>query len=274
MAALYRIIEARGGVSCLSNNPVLRHLISGVDLAGTCFLERPRPLFPLPTASANESAIKNMPWPVPQTPYHYQSIWKHAFRANSPLLSIFHDITTLMMTLKSDLMWKESRPETVSIDQKTMGLLFGRLGELSVPVSDITEDSLLEECCRLAALLLLEKVSSQFNILDCRLHSTEHQHTTKNVQKLHTVLITNMHYKQWILFKPLLNWIASLAAISTSSEEIKHDFLDLVVYAGRLMGLNGWDEALITAANMLWVGEFFDERYHSITKCFSWENSQ
>jgi hypothetical protein len=274
MAALYRIIEARGGVSCLSNNAVLRHLISGVDLAGTCFLERPRPLFPLPTASVNESALKNMPWPVPQTSYHHQSIWKHAFRANSPLLSIFHDITTLIMTLKSDLMWKDSRPETVSIDQKTMGLLFGRLGELSVPVSDITEDGLLEECCRLAALLLLEKVSSQFNILDCRLHSTEHQDTTKNVQKLHTILITNMHYKQWILFKPLLNWIASLAAISTSSEEIKHDFLDLVVYAGKLMGLNGWDEALITAANMLWVGEFFDERYHSITKCVLWENSQ
>jgi hypothetical protein len=41
MAALYGIIEARGGVSCLSPNPILRKLLSGVDLAGTCFFEKP-----------------------------------------------------------------------------------------------------------------------------------------------------------------------------------------------------------------------------------------
>jgi hypothetical protein len=274
MTALYRIIDARGGISCLSPNPILRQLISGVDLAGTCFLERPRPLFPLPTESTNGSPIKNMPWPVPQTPYHYQSIWKHAFRASSPLLPIFHDISTFIMTLKSDLLWKDGRSETIPIDQKTITELFVRLEELSMDISDITEDNLLEECCRLAALLLLENVSSHFNVLGSLLHNTGHQDAANNVEKLHEILITNLHYKQWILFKPLLNWIASLAAVSTSIQELTNGFLYLIVYGGRLMGLECWRGALITAGNMLWVGEVLDERFCNITQDVSWEHFQ
>ncbi|KAE9370334.1 hypothetical protein N431DRAFT_426713 [Stipitochalara longipes BDJ] len=274
MAALYRIIEARGGISCLSPNPVLRHLISGVDLAGTCFLEKPKPLFPLQTISHCGSATMNMPWPVPQMPYPHQSIWKHAFRAKSPLLLIFHDITTFVMTLKSDLTRND---RSLSIDQHTMSIMIDRLGELSTPVSDITEDSLTEECCRLAALLLLGQISSHFSVpgSGALSHIDYHNHNiTMNLQKLHAILVVDSCYKQWLLFKPLLNWIASLAAISTSTEEIQHDFLHLIVYAGKLMGLNNWDEALITAANMLWVGEIFDMKYHSITSSVSWEKLQ
>lgn len=271
MTALYRILEARGGISCLLSNPVLRHLISGVDLAGTCFLERSRPLFPLPTISTSGSPIKNMPWPVPQMPYPYQSIWKHAFGVNSPLLLVFHDITTFIMMLKSDLM-RNSTSEIPPIDRSTMSSLIDRLGECSTPVADITEDNFMEECCRLAALLLLEEISSCFTVPDSGLRDIERYNITTNVQRLHTILVIDLNYKKWILFKPLLNWIISLAAVSTSNEKIKHDFLHLIAYAGRLMELKGWDEALVTAGNMLWVAELFNERYHSITKDISWEH--
>jgi hypothetical protein len=274
MAALYRIIEVRGGISCLSPHPVLRHLISGVDLAGTCFLERPRPLFPLPTISTSDSTIKNMPWPVPQTMYPEQSIWKHAFMTKSPLLSVFQDITTFVMILKSDLLRNESKSEIVSINQSTMGSLIDRLREFSTPILDITEDNVLEECCRLAALLLLGQISSHFSEPGSGIFNVENHNITMKVEKLHTILVVNSHYKGWLLFKPLLNWIASLAAVSTSNEETRHGFLHVIVYAGSLMGLKRWDEALITAGNMLWIGEIFDERYHRITKGVPWENAQ
>ncbi len=65
-----------------------------------------------------------------------------------------------------------------------------------------------------------------------------------------------------------------MAAVSTFNEEIQHDFLQVIVYAGKLMELNSWDEALITAANMLWVGEVFDGKYYSVTKRVSWKKLQ
>jgi hypothetical protein len=276
MAALYGIIEARGGVSCLSPNPILRRLLSGVDLAGTCFLEKPRPRFPLPTRSMDGGIITTGPWPVPPTPFPDQSIWKHAFQASSPLLTVFHDITTFVMMLKSDLMRKTSKAEiALSIGQSTLSSLVYRLEKLSIPILCIDEDNLLEECCRLAALLLLWNISSYFRIPGSAPSDTESQiNITKIVQKLHTALIRNSYYKSWLLFKPLLNWVVALAAISTSSEEMKHDFLYLLTYAGRLMELKSWSEALITAGNMLWVGEVFDEKFQSITEGVSWENFQ
>jgi hypothetical protein len=271
MEALHRIIEARGGVSHIASNPILRELISGVDLAGTCFLERPQPRFPLPTASGGGKTTTGI-WPVSPSLHPDQSIWKHAFLGSSPLLPVFHDITTFFMILKSDLMRQLSIFE-ISIDPSTVRSLTDRLEEHSTPLPDITQDALLEECCRLAATVLLREISSYFKPPGSRsVDNHENRKTVNNVEKLHTILVRNSHYKRWLLFKPLLNWCVCLATVSTSSVEMKHGFLHLIVYGGRLMGLTGWSEALITAGNMLWVGEIFDERFNSITEGFSWES--
>jgi hypothetical protein len=178
------------------------------------------------------------------------------------------------MTLKSNLMQNTSKAEIfLSIDPSTISSLVYRLEKLSIPILCIDEDNLLEECCRLAALLLLWNISSHFSIPSSTPSNTESQiNITKIVQKLHTALIRNSYYKSWLLFKPLLNWVVALAAISTSSGEMRYDFLCLLAYAGRLMELKGWIEALITAGNMLWVGEVFDERFQNITEGVSWEN--
>jgi len=203
MGALYRIIEAREGVSCLSPNPVLRHLLSIVDLAGTCPLEKPRPLFPLPRS---DTEITSWPWPAPPTPYPDQRIWKHAFPASSPLLPIFHDLTTFVMILKSDLMREVSKSEiALSIDRSTIHSLVDRLEDLSIPVLAITEDNLLEECCGLAALLLIRNISYYFSVSGSSPLDTENYKLITNVQKLHIILVTNIYYKKWLLFKPLLN---------------------------------------------------------------------
>ena len=55
---------------------------------------------------------------------------------------------------------------------------------------------------------------------------------------------------------------------------MKNDFLYLIVYAGKLIGPESWREALITAGNMKWIGEVFDEKFHSITEGISWESFQ
>jgi hypothetical protein len=146
-----------------------------------------------------------MPWPVPQTPYPSQSIWKHAFQTKSPLLSVFHDITTFIMILKSDLTLND---RSLSVDQHTIRTMIKRLEGLPKTDSGITEDNLTEECCRLAALLLLEQISSHFGAPGSGASSRNEGHIHNpaiNVQELHTILVVDSFSKKWLLFKPLLN---------------------------------------------------------------------
>lgn len=178
------------------------------------------------------------------------------------------------MILKSDLTLND---RSLSVDQHTIRTMIKRLEGLPKTDSGITEDNLTEECCRLAALLLLEQISSHFGAPGSGASSRNEGHIHNpaiNVQELHTILVVDSFSKKWLLFKPLLNWVACLAAVSTFNEEIQHDFLQVIVYAGKLMELNSWDEALITAANMLWVGEVFDGKYYSVTKRVSWKKLQ
>jgi hypothetical protein len=110
------------------------------------------------------------------------------------------------MILKSDLMREVSKSEiALSIDRSTIHSLVDRLEDLSVPVLVITEDNLLEECCRLVALLLIRNISSYFSVSGSSPLDTENYNLTTNVQKLHMILVTNLYYKKWLLFKLFLN---------------------------------------------------------------------
>ncbi|KAM3072513.1 hypothetical protein ACMFMG_009311 [Clarireedia jacksonii] len=274
MDALYKIIQARRGISCLSTNPVLRQLVSGIDLAVTCFLEKPTTRFPLTGMSESCDVDASRPWPVPPTRSVTQSIWKHSFGSRSPLLAIFHDTTNFLMVLKSDLVRSHHHSDVpMCIDYSTLISLVNRLDAISIPVSAVTEDNLLEECSRLGASLLLGEISIHFSRSVCRDTQRDfHHNRATNLCALHDILVVNSLYRKWLLFKPLLNWCACLASALTPQESMRHDFLHLSVYASKLMGLENWDESLVAAGNMLWIGEILNDAFRNVTQGVSWDS--
>tara|TARA_R110002060_G_scaffold7121_8_gene10877 strand:- start:80 stop:394 length:315 start_codon:yes stop_codon:yes gene_type:complete len=95
--------------------------------------------------------------------------------------------------------------------------------------------------------------------------------TASLARKLHTILYKLKRYKEWVLLKPLLLWCLTLGAVSSDSLDDVDEFLDLMLFAGRWLGLHNWMEALLIAGNLLWVGEVFDEKYKRVTSRKTWK---
>jgi len=53
--------------------------------------------------------------------------------------------------------------------------------------------------------LLIRNISYYFSVSGSSPLDTENYKLITNVQKLHIILVTNIYYKKWLLFKPLLN---------------------------------------------------------------------
>ncbi|KAH7305651.1 hypothetical protein BKA65DRAFT_200701 [Rhexocercosporidium sp. MPI-PUGE-AT-0058] len=273
MAALYQIVKRRGGVSSLIGNPTLRKLMSGIDLAATCFLEKPHTLFPLPEISDDSNMpTTTLPWPIPPASNKDQSIWKHSFLNDSPLLPIFHDMTDLMLSLKSDSIdHRKVGGPLVLINRAAVFSLVSRLDDISIPIEDITPDNLVQECCRIGGMLLLGGVYDHFPSQGFPYYVERFMDTASLARKLHTILLKLGRYKQWVLLKPLLVWSVALGALSSDNSDEVNDFLNLILFAGRWLGLHNWMEALMVAGNLLWVGEVFDERYKRLIASKKWE---
>ncbi|KAH6723772.1 hypothetical protein BKA61DRAFT_686572 [Leptodontidium sp. MPI-SDFR-AT-0119] len=252
---------------------MLRKLMSGIDLAATCFLEKPRTIFPLPEIYDDSNMpTTTLPWPIPPTSNRHQSIWKHSFLNESPLLPIFHDLTDLMLSLKSDSFdHRNSGGPPVAINRAAVFSLICRLDEISIPIEDTTPDNLVQECCRIGGMILLGGVYDHFPSKGFPHHVERFMDTASLARKLHTILIKLGRYKQWVLLKPLLLWSVALGAVSSDNPDDVNDFLDLILFAGRRLGLYNWMEALMVAGNLLWVSEVFDEKYKRVTANKMWE---
>ncbi|KAK0130014.1 hypothetical protein ONS96_000552 [Cadophora gregata f. sp. sojae] len=244
-----------------------------IDVAATCFLDKLNTMFPLlevPDDSSMPSVA--LPWPIPPALNRDHSIWKHSFLNEYPLLPIFHDMTTLMLTLKSDsFSHRTSNGPSVVVNRAAVFSLVSRLDEISIPVENTTADNLIQECCRIAGMLLLGAVYDHFPSRGFPHHVNRFMDTASLSRKLHTILCRLEKYKHWILYKPLLLWCLTLGAVSSESLDDTEDFLDLMLFAGRWLGLRSWMEALLVAGNLFWVGEIFDEKYKRVTACKEWK---
>ncbi|KAL2075176.1 hypothetical protein VTL71DRAFT_118 [Oculimacula yallundae] len=272
MSALYQIVQKRGGVSSLMNNPMLRRLMSGIDLAATCFLEKRYTVFPLPELPEySNTPTTTLPWPIPPSINRERTIWRHSFLDESPLLPIFHDLTQLILSLKSDALdHRKLGRQPGPIKHEAMFSLVSRLDDVSLPIEDITADNLVQECCRIGAMLLLGGVYNHYPSQKSHVHGQRLMNTASLARKLHTILVKLGRYKQWVLLKPLLVWSTALGAVLSESPEEVSDFLDLILFGGRWLGLHNWMEALMVAGNLLWVGEVFDEKYKRLIANRPW----
>lgn len=230
-------------------------------------------MFPLPEVSDDSSMSTTiLPWPIPPAPNREQSIWRHSFLSESPLLPIFHDMTDLMLSIKSaSLDHLKSNGPPVLVNRAVVFSLVSRLDEISIPIKDTTPDNLVQECARIGGMLLLGGVYDHFPSSGMPRHIHRFMDTASTARKLHTVLVKLGKYKEWVLLKPLLLWCVALGAVSSESEEDANDFLDLILFAGRWLGLHNWMEALMVGGNLLWVGEVFDEKYKRLTTDKEWK---
>jgi hypothetical protein len=148
-----------------------------------------------------------------------------------------------------------------------------RLVEISIPVEQITVDNLLEECCRIAALLLLAGISDHYIAHSGTCIGKSTLSTAAQVRKLHIVLVGLANYRNWILLKPLMLWSLALGAVSASDEEESNDMLHLMVYTGELLGLHNWMDVLLSVSNLLWVSEVFNEKFSKLVAGKPWKRS-
>ncbi len=148
--------------------------------------------------------------------------------------------------------------------------LVNRLDDISIPIEDTTADNLVQECCRIGGMLLLGGIYEHFPSKGYPCHIKRDLNTASQARKLHTILFKLARYREWILLKPLLVWSLALGAVSSTNLVDANDFLDVIIYAGRWLGLHNWMEALIIAGNLLWVGEVFDEKFKKLTSGKIW----
>lgn len=230
-------------------------------------------MFPLPELSDDSTMpTVTLPWPIPPASNRDHSVWRHSFLNESPLLPIFHDMTTLMLLLKSDSRdHRTSGGPPVVINRAAVFSLVSRLDDISIPIENTTADNLVQECCRIAGMLLLGGVYDHFPSKGVPYHVNRFMDTASLARKLHTILYKLKRYKEWVLLKPLLLWCLTLGAVSSDSLDDVDEFLDLMLFAGRWLGLHNWMEALLIAGNLLWVGEVFDEKYKRVTSRKTWK---
>lgn len=150
--------------------------------------------------------------------------------------------------LKKRLLWQDQSFLKTWVDPLTHRLLDG-----GVELKDIDETNFMNECCRLGALILLSKIRRRFG---ARLIFTGVE-----TGRLRTLL--EIYGEGWTSFKTMLLWTAILAALETDNED-RLWFCDIIRNIAKAMGLQGWDEIIVHASNLHWVGDVLDKECDSL----------
>ncbi|PVI01939.1 hypothetical protein DM02DRAFT_653959 [Periconia macrospinosa] len=245
---LRTIITLKGGVHAIDHDRILRLLLSGIDVSASCFTGQP-PKFPLPISTLSElrDDEQEIPWWFPHPSVNESSIWSITFPHDPTLAEIFKDLSITSMAIKSELkkrlLWQDQSFLKTWVDPLTHRLLDG-----GVELKDIDETNFVNESCRLGALILLSKIRRRFG---ARLVFTEVE-----TERLRTLLEING--EGWTSFKKMLLWTAILAALETDNED-RLWFCDIIGNTAKAMDLQGWDEIIVHASNLLWVGDVLDK---------------
>ncbi|KAF1996683.1 hypothetical protein P154DRAFT_607778 [Amniculicola lignicola CBS 123094] len=254
MDGLLAIIKAKGGIHEIDHNRIVRLLLLGIDVSASCFSGTPR-RFPTPTPllTSLRSSSQELPWwlPLPHSlSSHHSNIWAIIFPHDNALAEIFKGLSATIMNvrLESDkgAIWQDEDFAKSWLDPLTYRLL-----ESSVGIENIHSGNFLAECCRLGALILLAKVRRRFST-----HTTRLIFTGLETEKLLRLLKT--YADQWIVFKPMLIWVSFLGAIGAEGQE-REWFCDLIRTIGEQLMAKEWDEILVYASNLLWVGKVLNE---------------
>lgn len=145
--------------------------------------------------------------------------------------------------LKKRLLWQDQSFLKTWVDPLSHRLLDG-----GIELKDIDETNFVNECCRLGALILLSKIRRRFG---ARL-----VFTGVETERLRTLL--EIYGEEWKSFKTMLLWTAVLAALETDNED-RLWFCDIIGNTAKAMNLQDWDEVIVHASNLLWVGDLLNK---------------
>ena len=172
------------------------------------------------------------------------------FPNDAVLAIIFRDLSTTVMTIKLEIdkrvMWQDEKFGGLWVDP-----LAHRLLASSVEMKDVHDGNFMAECCRLGALILLSKIRRRFGTHERRLVFT-------GLETGKMIILLKEYADKWTKFKPMLLWVLILAALEVDGEE-RTWLCGLMERTTLEMGMQSWDEAVVNASNLLWVGEVLDE---------------
>jgi hypothetical protein len=171
------------------------------------------------------------------------------FPRDTILADIFNELSATVMAIKLEsdkrVVWQDKQFTKNWIDPLTYRLL-----ESSVEIENVHNGNFLAECCRLGALILLSKIRRCFNVDTTRLVFTGQE--TANLR-----FLLSSYADQWTMFQPMLLWVSFLGALEVEGEE-KVWFCDLIKTTSQQLMIQEWDEILVSASNLLWVGKVLD----------------
>lgn len=224
-----------------------------IDVSASCFAGTPvRFPLPIPLLNTLRTDSQELPWwlPLPASSSEEANVWSVVFPDDAVLAIIFRDLSTTVMTIKLEIdkriVWQDEQFGGLWVDP-----LAHRLLASSVELEDIHEGNVLAECCRLGALILLSKIRRRFGT-----HKRRLVFTGLETGKMRILL--EMYADKWTKFMPMLLWVLILTALEVDGEE-RTWLCGLMERTVLKIGLQSWDEAVVNASNLLWVGEVLDE---------------
>lgn len=156
------------------------------------------------------------------------------------------------MTIKSELnkrlLWDDQ-----SFVRTWINPLSYRLMDGGTQLVDVDETNFMDECCRLGALILLSKFRRRFG--------ARIVFTGLETERLRTIL--EIYGAEWKTYRTMFLWTTILAALEMEGED-RLWFCNIIGKAAKAMGLQNWDEIIIHASNMLWVGEVLDKECETL----------
>lgn len=123
-----------------------------------------------------------------------------------------------------------------------------RLLTTTIEMANINEDNYMNECVRLASLVLLGRIRRRF--------PTRAVFTAVETMRLVAILKTHGHC--WLQYRPMLLWVLVLGAIDVDEEE-KAYLCQLIADTAESLGIYKWDDMMMHVSNLLWVGEALDK---------------
>lgn len=150
--------------------------------------------------------------------------------------------------LNKRLLWEDQSFLKTWVNPLSYRLLDG-----GIELKDVDETNFVNETCRLGSLIMLSKIRRRFG---ARL-----VFTGVETERLRTIL--GIYVEEWKNYKLLLLWTAIMAALETENEE-RMWFCNIIGNTAKAMDLQGWNDIIAHASNLLWVGDILDKECENL----------
>lgn len=224
-----------------------------IDISAACFAGTP-PRFPLPLRSGApcQAPSQQLSWWIPPTTVGSQTLWQAVFPSDPVLSEICADLCVTLSTLNLELQTRDLWQDTSFVKDYVDGLTY-RLLVSTIEMANVNEENYMNECVRLAGLVLLGKIRRRF--------PTRAVFTAVETARLVEILQT--YGEKWVQYRPMLLWVSVLVAIDVD-EEGKAYLCQLIADTAEILGIYTWDEMIVVVSNLLWVGEVLDEECEAL----------